>query len=319
MQSQLPSDIQHVCLQSQLLDRLEAAQDVARWQATTPTGLDLEYCMSRSTALSCSLRALGATHLAILLEDDRTMVFSENTCLALVLEYMQKHPSISTADKKALMQAVRWKWLSSGFICSLAGSAFIPARMQDQLRQMAMFEPGVREALLQYPPAHPYILPTVLKGRRPDSSVQKFEFDWEVSCEALQTYFGTDTRIDTEAPLHVFAGFSWGARLAWIQSTADSGAWYVQGPEVVARTAAGDELPDSCVVGGEFEATIAGEHVLPRTKGCWQADASFLSLSQDAPGEGLTAWPERSEAGEHLPARIQGGKLRGCIVIHEVL
>jgi hypothetical protein len=308
--------------QSQLLDKLEAAQDMAKWLDTAPLGLDLEYCMSRSTARSSRLRALGATRLAILLEDDCTMVFSENTCLALVLEHLRSHPSISAADNKALMEMVRWRWLSSSFICSLAGSANIGGSLQAQLREMAMFEPGARAVFLQGNPGHPHIFPNVSKGPRPKSSVSNLEFEWEVGCDALRRSFGTDTRdIIAEPQMHVLAGLSWGAQLYWRRSTAEPGTWLLR-LEVVAGTAAGAKLPLGCVVGGDFEAMLDGEPLSCRSEGCccWKVGSSCYYLAESVLGEILKGWPNPSEADSCLPLkRIQDGKLRGTVTVHDVM
>jgi hypothetical protein len=297
---------------------LEGAKDIAQWQATTPVGLDLEYCMSSSPELRGQVRTIGVTHLRILLEDDRTMVASENTCLALVLEYMGSHPVISQSDRKALMEAVHWKWLSSSFICSLTGSAFIPASMQAQLQRAAMFEPDARDTLLTHPPADSYFLPRAAGGRRPASSVAQLELEWEVSCEALRATFGTNRKLITEPRMHLFGGLSWGVQLWWRERTAEPGTWHLR-LQVLAGTPAGAELPQDCMVGVSFQATLAGRSLGSQVKGFWQVGNTRFILANDVLGGGLKGWPERAGADGRLLQRIRGGMLRGSVVVHEVL
>jgi hypothetical protein len=71
-------------LQAHLLQRLATATSQEDWHAKTPVGLDLEHCMTDSPR-RCELLRCSTTRLMFILQDSRTRVASENTCLALVV------------------------------------------------------------------------------------------------------------------------------------------------------------------------------------------------------------------------------------------
>jgi hypothetical protein len=111
----------------------------------------------------------------------------------------------------------------------------------------------------------------------------------------------------------VFGGLSWGVQLEWKQVSNDDTAWILD-LKILVRTVTGGGLPGGCAVGAGLEVEVGGEPPR-RTRRCWVARTHGPQYADVLCG-GLRSWPA---ADRFLPQRIQGGKLRGSLVVKEVL
>ena len=98
-------------LQAQLLFKLRSASSLQDWLAKAPCGLDLEHCMRDAAARNLLLSSPALCK--ILLQDSRTAVASENTCLALVRDVGAAAGGPVPRD---LLRCVRWGWLGCSYL-----------------------------------------------------------------------------------------------------------------------------------------------------------------------------------------------------------
>jgi hypothetical protein len=115
----------------------------------------------------------------------------------------------------------------------------------------------------------------------------------------------------TSSPMHVFGGLSWGVQLKWRKASGDSTAWKLE-LHVEVKTVQGGDLLGGCGVGAHFH-LVVGEECLGRKKRSWPIGVKYSPYGNLLSG-GLRSWPAAS-----LPECIQGGKLRGCLTVQEVL
>jgi hypothetical protein len=164
---------------------MQDTEVLAQWTTGSPVGVDLEYCMRSATGLRDRLLSLPGRALSVLLWDDRTMVASEDTCLALVLAKYAAAPwnqggRLNDHEWTQLLGAVRWPWLSSSLISYVLDPTVLPPHFVAGFQKAAVFLPSLRGKLLrQWQELGPCLRSSAAKGCRPRSSVTELRFEWE--------------------------------------------------------------------------------------------------------------------------------------------
>jgi hypothetical protein len=296
-------------LQSQLLGRLEDAVDLDEWRESTPQGLDLEYCLLRN-ALQARLLGLGKDKVVLVLRDNGTAVASEGTCLALALLCI-RHDAIPEADRHELLAAIRWQWLPPSSICYASEMGTISTDMVRLLQKAALFE-GTQDLLHSMCPPGGVLHPSALLARRLESQMTELELPWEVSVEDLRGSFGATADIIPAPEAKLFCGFQWTVHLKWGRAVADPTLRQLS-LLVSADTECTSRLPPGCILSAVFRVAVMDWSEDRRATCTWQGRDFSAVVDEDV----LPArvWPE----GDGAPFGLEGGVLKGKVVVQEVL
>jgi hypothetical protein len=273
-------------LQAQLLRRLATATSQSDWLAKAPVGLDLEHCMNTPKLRDVLLQS-DSDMLPLILQDRRTRVASENTCLALV--------ACSSAQRRLprLLRCVRWRWLSKSYIP--VAQKLLTADDYEALQAVQTADKDVQVQLLQGIPYSKSVLKqTAHLHQRPASSVCQLKLRLFSDIESLRSTFGAVDII----PVHdwsrhgIFGGFFWKGQLQWVQDKGDPTLWGLGMAVVVKGPSSGGPLTSRCMLGGVFHVEVDSK-LVHRARNIWWHDSSCaFVLCDDLLGQKFRSWSE---------------------------